>query len=175
MYISLQRKEGGGTEVLLLIISKGKKKKSKAPSSNVLSLSLSLLALFLLEKRPPSLLLLLLESAGPAELLLELARAVQGDDSGAVVAPADALAFDENVGHARASRQLGQLLLEREPARDPVELDGLVRSPNGVEQLPGVFRKRREGPRKHDDGRRGDELLELGRDLFFVVASLRFF
>ena len=136
--------------------------------------SLSLpLVLFpsLREKGPPSLLLLLLllEGAGPAELLLELAGAVQGHDAGAVVAPADALASDKDVWDARASRQLGELLLEREPARDPVELDGLVRRPYGVEQLPGVFRERGEGPRKDDDGRRSDELLELGRDLFLVV------
>ena len=155
-----------------MIIGKGKKNKSFLVSFLSLSLSLLLFARFPLEKRPPF--LLLLESAGPAELLLELARAVQGDDSGAIIAPADALASDENVWHARASRELGQLLLERKPARDLVELDGFVRSPDGVEQLPGVFRKRRKGPRKHNDGLRGDQRLELGRDLFLVVRSYDF-
>jgi len=47
VYISLQRKEGGGTEVLLLIISKGKKKKKQGPLLKCsLSLSLSLLSSF---------------------------------------------------------------------------------------------------------------------------------
>ena len=152
-------------------MGKGEEKKSpRLLSLSSVSLSRCSSSLLpLLEERPS--LLLLLEGAGPAELLLELARAVQGDDARAVVAPADALASDENVGHARASRELAELLLQRKPARDLVELDGLVRSPEGVEQLPGVFRKRRKGPRKHHDGFRGDERLELGRDLLFVVGS----